>query len=431
MKLRSFIPILALILFVPEILLAESINDKPKFDSLNEHINLALKRSSALKSAYSSYIAATNKTPQAISLPDPKLSYGYFINSVETRVGPQEHKVGIAQSFPWFGTLSLRGDVADAEARAELNRFLALKNKTVYEVTKSYVELAYIDSAIGVTKDTIQLVQSWENVLQERFRTSSGSHADLVRVQVELGKLEDRLSELNDLRTPLQTQLNSLLNQEELVVANIDKNFLSKAIPSQNKDISFDEVLEGNPELQMIASVIEARKRGVKLAEKKFYPDFTLGVDYVVTGDRDVADGGDDALMGMVSINLPIFWNKNRAAVNEAKAKQRSFEELKKDKEFSLRSQLSKAKFELRDAKRKISLYKDTLIPKTRESIEASYTAYEAGDTSFLDVIDSEQQLLEFQLTLKRAQANSITALTKLHMLAGGFNKLDSTEEGK
>lgn len=430
MKLRLIAALVAVILHVPQLSLAQNASGLAS-NSLNEHIRQALAQNSSLKSAYSSYIAATNRISQLTALPDPKLSYGYFINSVETRVGPQEHKIGISQSFPWFGTLSLRGDVADAEARAELNRFLSLKNKTVYKVTKSYVELAYIDSAIGVTKDTIQLVQSWENVLQERFRTSSGSHADLVRVQVELGKLEDKLAELNDIKIPMQIQLNSLLNQEELIATKIDEHFLSKAIPSKNKDISIRDVLQGNPELQMIASVIEAKKKGVKLAEKKFYPDFTLGVDYVVTGDRDVAGGGDDAVMSVVSINLPIFWDKNKAGLNEAKAKQRSFEELKRDKEFSLRSELSKAKFELRDAKRKISLYKDTLIPKTQESIEASYTAYEAGDTSFLDVIDSEERLLEFQLTLKRAQANSITALSKLRMLAGHFNELQSVEKEK
>ena len=180
----------------------------------------------------------------------------------------------------------------------------------------------------------------------------------------------------------------------------------------------------------MLKAVIEAKESGVKLAERTFYPDFTLGVDYTTVGDRDVSGGGDDAVLGMVSINVPIYWEKNRAAVNEAQARKRGIEQIKKDKELRLTSELSRLNYELRDSKRKISLYKNTLIPKTQESIEASYTAYEAGDTGFLDVIISEQSLLDFQLTLKRAQADNIIATSALAQISGGFNNLSTSMEG-
>ena len=429
LTLAHMIAIAVLLLMPLPSIAAESESRDP--DTLDEYIHYALENSASLKGAFEAYSAATQKSPQVTALPDPKLTYGHFIQSVETRVGPQQHKVGVAQSFPWFGTLTLRGDVADAEAKAEMNRFLALKNKLVFQVTKTYTEIAYVDAAIGITKETMQLVQSWENVLQERFRTSTGSHSDLIRVQVELGKLEDRLLELKDLRTPLTTNLNSLLNREPALITKITPNFLSLSSKRAAQTISFENVLAGNPELLMLDAVIEAREKGVRLAEKKFYPDFTVGVDYIVTGDRDVADGGDDAVLGMVSINVPLYWKKNRAAVREAKARQRSFEQIKRDREFQLRSELSRASYELRDSKRKISLYKNTLIPKTQESIEASYTAYEAGDRGFLDVIDSEERLLDFQLTLKRAQADNVVAVTKLEKLAGNFNKLPTDTEEK
>ena len=429
LTLAHMIAIAVLLLMPLPSIAAESESRDP--DTLDEYIHYALENSASLKGAFEAYSAATQRSPQVTALSDPKLTYGYFIQSVETRVGPQRHKVGVAQSFPWFGTLTLRGDVADAEAKAEMNRFLALKNKLVFQVTKTYTEIAYVDAAIGITKETMQLVQSWENVLQERFRTSTGSHSDLIRVQVELGKLEDRLLELKDLRTPLTTNLNSLLNREPALITKITPNFLSLSSKRAAQTISFENVLAGNPELLMLDAVIEAREKGVRLAEKKFYPDFTVGVDYIVTGDRDVADGGDDAVLGMVSINVPLYWKKNRAAVREAKARQRSFEQIKRDREFQLRSELSRASYELRDSKRKISLYKNTLIPKTQESIEASYTAYEAGDRGFLDVIDSEERLLDFQLTLKRAQADNVVAVTKLEKLAGNFNKLPTDTEEK
>ncbi len=420
----------AILLLIPLPSIAAE-NKNTILSTLDEYIHYALENSASLKGAFESYAAASYRSPQVTTLPDPKLTYGYFLSSVETRVGPQQHKLGIAQSFPWFGTLSLRGDVANAEAKAELNRFLALKNKLAFQITKTYSELAYVDAAIGITKETIQLLQSWENILQERFRTSAGSHSDLIRTQVELGKREDKLLELEDLRTPLKASLNSLLSREPTLITPIKQSFLSIHSVNSIQAVSFKNVLAGNPELLMLNAVIEAKQNGVRLAEKKFYPDVTVGVDYIVTGDRDVAGGGEDAVLGMVSINVPLYWDKNRAAVSEAKARQKSFEQMKKEREFQLRSELSRANYELRNSKRKISLYKNTLIPKTQESIEASYTAYEAGDASFLDVIDSEEHLLNFQLTLKRAETDTILAATKLKKLAGSFNELPTTIEEK
>lgn len=398
-------------------------------ESLDGSIRYGLKNSSSIRAAFEAYTAATYRSPQVSSLPDPKLSYAYFINSVETRVGPQNHKIGLAQSFPWFGTLNLKGKKANAEARAEFNRFLALKNRLVLRVTEAYVELAYVDASIKVTKDTIELVRSWENVLRERFRTATGSHSDLIRVQVELGKLEDRLSELGDLRHPLSSTLNSVINREQDFAVSASANFLSDHAKIASAIVTIDDVSQGNPELLMLSAAIEAKELGVDLAEKKFYPDFTVGLDYIVTGDRDVSGGGEDSVLGMVSINLPLYLEKNRAAVHQAKANRRSFEQLKRDKEFELRSELSRANFDLRDSERKLSLYRDTLIPKSRESIEASYTAYQAGDASFLDVIDSEQRLLEFRLILRRAQANKIIANAKLQEISGGFSQVGGRHE--
>ena len=418
----------ASLLFVPMTSFAAD-SGGDKLTTLAHYIQYGLSNSAELKSAFDAYRAATYVSPQVSALPDPKLNYGYFIRSVETQVGPQKQKIGIAQSFPWFGTLALREDQANSEASAELNRFLALKNKLVFEISKAYIELVYIDAAISVTKDTIQLVQSWENVFQERFRTSTGSHSDLVRIQLEMGKLEDKLLELKDLRTPLSASLNSLINREVEQLIVVEADFLSSASQRELESISMENLRSGNPELSMLEAMIKAKKSGIRLAEQKFYPDFTLGVDYIATGDRDVADGGKDAVLGMASINIPLNWEKNHAAVNEAKARQKSFKQMKKAREFQLRSELSRAKYQLRDSERKVSLYKNTLIPKTQESIEASYTAYQAGDAGFLDLIDSEQRLLDFQLSVKRAQADRATAATKLQQLAGSFSELTAAEK--
>lgn len=405
-------------------------------ETLHDYLRYALEHSANLRDSFAAYQAALRKRPQVTVLPDPRLSYGYFIRSVETRVGPQRHRLGLAQSFPWFGTLALRGEEADLEARAELYRFLTLKNTLVFDIGKTYAELAYLYAAVRITEETMQLVQSWEEVLQVRFSSGIGSHSDLVRVQVELGQLEDRIAEFQDLIRPTQVAFNALLNRAAGAPITLKTDILIETAFNREataaSKLTADTLNVGNPELAMLDTLIAARRAGIQLAEKKYYPDFTLGIDYIATDDRPGRQAnGKDAVLPTLSLNIPLYWEKNRAAVEEAQLRQRSVEERRKDREYMLTADFARAKFDLRDAERKIALFTHTLIPKAEESIEASYTAYESGQAGFLDVLDSERRLLDFELSLSRAQTDRAIATTQLFMLSGAYTDFLFSEEGK
>ncbi|MCB0331268.1 MAG: TolC family protein, partial [Bdellovibrionales bacterium] len=195
--------------------------------SLDDYILFALKASSELKSAFASYRAALQKSPQVSTLPDPTLNYGYFIKEVETRVGPQEQKVGLMQPIPWFGKLSLKGEIADSEAKAAFYAFLAKKNKLVTDVTDAYFELAYLKSASEITDANFELLKRWEQVVAQKYRSQTGTQADLIKVQVELGKLEDKLKELKDLEAPLLARFNALLNRESYLAVSVSQDALA------------------------------------------------------------------------------------------------------------------------------------------------------------------------------------------------------------
>ncbi len=72
---------------------------------LNEYLKIAAENNPGLQVNFNEYMAAMEKVPQVKSLPDPMVAFGYFIQPVETRVGPQEWRFNMAQSFPWFGLL--------------------------------------------------------------------------------------------------------------------------------------------------------------------------------------------------------------------------------------------------------------------------------------------------------------------------------------
>ena len=69
--------------------------------SLSVCLQYSLKNNAQIEAAFYRWNAALENVPQVTTLPDPRLTYGYFLNEVETRVGPQQHRVSVGQMFPW------------------------------------------------------------------------------------------------------------------------------------------------------------------------------------------------------------------------------------------------------------------------------------------------------------------------------------------
>jgi outer membrane protein TolC len=84
-----------------------------------------------------------------------------------------------------------------------------------------------------------------------------------------------------------------------------------------------------------------------------------------------------------------------------------------------LEAELELALYHFRDAKRKVDLYRDTLVPKGRQSLDVARQGFEAGKVTFISLIDAQRLLLEFQLAERRARTNRGQRLAEIEMLSG------------
>ena len=65
----------------------------PEKATLSDLLDYVQKHNPALKAARARWNAARAAIGEVGAWPDPKVSYGYFLEEVETRVGPQEQRV--------------------------------------------------------------------------------------------------------------------------------------------------------------------------------------------------------------------------------------------------------------------------------------------------------------------------------------------------
>ncbi len=396
----------------------------PAFDStttLDNYLVVAMKRNPGLRTAYNDWIADLKKSDYAGSLPDPMFNYGYFVQKVETRVGPQEQRFGLHQAFPWFGTLGAKSDMAFAMSQASYRKFEAARLQLFFQVKAAYFNYYYLGQDLQITRDNLELLKFWESVAQAKYRVGLKKHPDVIKAQVELGKLEDHLQTLQEKQLPLAAHLRALLNLPDSVELPVPSR-ISVAEAPLNEDSVTSVIVQNNPNLKALQAVVTREEAGERLAGKMAMPSFSLGVDYIQTGEAlnpNLAESGKDPWMVGASLTLPIWFGKNKARKEEARARRRAAEYKLSDSENQLVATAQQVLFEYSDALRKTKLYRDGLVPKAQESLNAIYTAYQAGETDFLNVLDAQRQLFDFQLTVARQKSMLATKRAQLEMLSG------------
>lgn len=385
--------------------------------SLYHALEYAALHNPGVEAAFNRWKAAAEQIPQAKTLDDPSINLKQYLRNIATRVG----SFGLSQTFPWFGTLKLKGDMATQEALIAQQQFETALDQLYYEVTSAFAEYYYLDQSTLITQGLLDLTQSSERVAQAKYRAATGPYADVIRAQTELGRLEDQLLALRAQTRPAIAQLNAVLNRPAQAAI---------APPTAIPDVTLTEsdstllvrATQINPSLRALDLAVQREDQAVSLAKRRFYPSFMIGLDYMnSSGSRmtGVMDSGTDPIAGHFSINIPIWRGAYRAGQREAEARRRAAELERRDQENHLQARMQTVLFDFHDTERKISLYHDALIPKAQQSIGASMQGYEAGEVDFLDLLDAQRMLLDFELAEQRARADRLIRLAELRMLVG------------
>lgn len=384
--------------------------------SLDDYFKIAAENNPGLQAKYKTFEAAMQKVPQVNSLPDPTFSFGYFISPVETRVGPQRAKFSLTQMFPWFGTLKARGDAATLMAEAKYQAFLDARNRLYFQVASAWYPLYELNKWKKLEKENIAILNSYKNITTRKFENGNSPMVDVLRVDILLKEAETRLRILDDKEKPLLSAFNSLLNRNETSPVEVIDSLTANIFSVEMKK---DSLLEKNPVLAELDLKMHASEASETAAQKKGLPNIGVGLDYVVVGQPSgmtSADNGKDVLMPMVSVSIPLFRKKYRAAEQEARLMQESFSLQKKDVLNTLVSEFDRASFTLQQQQQLVRLYEEQ-ISTTRQSLNLLFTAYGNSGKEFEEVLRMQQQLLQYQKNKATALAEFQTAQAKINYL--------------
>ncbi|MGB0993790.1 MAG: TolC family protein, partial [Akkermansiaceae bacterium] len=348
----------------------------------------------------------------------------HFVESVQTRTGPQKNILMLSQRLPWFGQLDGRERAADAEAEAVHYAFQARQLLLARMIGLSFYDYAYTGKAIELTTQNLALLEELSPLVEERVRTGDNLNS-LLRLQVEIGKLRDRLATFKQQRPRQSAQIAALLALpgDTLLPWPVWKP-TSEALTSDSPDTRslLASVETNNPELLMLERKINSSKVRSELARLERRPNFTVGLNYIQVDDPTVnpstPDAGKDPWALTFAINLPIWNSRTSAARREAHSNQRAAESELANRQRQLSAAVHSSVSSLRDAQRRVALYHDELLPLAQQALEISRSSYEGGRASLLEIIDSERSLLDLELQLWRAHADAAQQRIVLQTIA-------------
>ncbi|MBC8265811.1 MAG: TolC family protein [Flavobacteriales bacterium] len=405
--MKKYMKLVYIILFFPFIIQAQTFDD---------YLVEAAENNPALKVKYANFEAALQKVEQVKTLNDPTFSFGYFISPAETRLGPQKSRLSLSQKLPWFGTLSAKGNAARFLAEAKYQEFLDAKNDLYFKVKSAYYPLVKLQKDLQLQKENREILFTFKQLSTTAFKNGKSSMSDVIRVDIMIDLSNTTILLLEDKIKPLSTRFNKLLNKDENSVIKIH-NTLDE--PLLIKEYGKDSLVLKNPIIESFALKIKSAQQEVRLAKKSGLPNFGIGLDYVILDkrtDMNVSENGRDIIMPMLSMSLPLYRGKYKAARKQAQFKEASLISAKKNYENKLVSNYESSLFLLKKEQELIKLHQKQII-KTQQIISLLLTEYSNSGKDFEEVLRMQQQLLKYKISEVNAVNNYLIAFAKLDYL--------------
>jgi len=453
-------------------------NGQEQPDSLFNYLEIAAKSNPAVLQKFAEYQAALQKIPQVGSLPDPELNVGLFLSPMELLGGKQVADIRLMQMFPWFGVLKNAKDEMSLMAKAKYELFRDAKLQVFYDVQRTWYELHKVKQNIRISEKNIELLRTIERLAIVRFKavpmgsgaapstrtispaitqgfssgssgmntmggndgntsgaasnqasssmpgssmgSSSGSSglSDVYRIQIEIGDLQNNIELLKSQVNTIAAQFNGYLNRRPEALVILPDTLMADTFQPVLIALA-DSALNKNPMLGMLhfeQQSLEARKQ---MVTRMSYPMIGLGLNYSLINKSEMstsAMNGNDMIMPMVTVTLPIYRKKYKAMQAEADFLKSANAQNYKATFNSLQTEYYQAMQLYHDAQRRVKLYADQ-YQLASKSLDIMFKSFASAGTDLTDILRVRQQTLDYEYRQIEAVADYNTAIAWLKKL--------------
>jgi outer membrane protein TolC len=361
---------------------------------------------------------ARARTPGAGSLDDPMFMYRNWGTPFEKpwHWNHAQHMLMYQQALPGPGKRAARTEVANqqaAESEAQIEvvkREIGVRvRKTCYNLLRSADEHRIHDQQLELSKQALQSATV-------KYTVGRVPQQDVLKAQIAMTRLADHLVMLDEEEESARAELNSLMGRDPSAPLEVMGQYGAPRI-LPNLDELERIALENRPELKAIAATGNVADAQLALARKAYTPDFTVGGGYMLMPEGSMFRNN---YMAEVTVSLPwLNLRKHDSEIKEAKATAQIVRSEQSAQVNTGFLEIQQALIQARAAERSLKLYRDTLRPQAEAAFKSAAAAYQHDRTDFLNLVDSQNMLLEVESSYFKASANFDTRIAELERAIG------------
>lgn len=441
--------------------------------TLEDYLLQAAENNPGLKAAYARYQATAEQVNQA-SLPDPELQVGAFIRPMERYMGNQIADFRLMQMFPWFGMLATQKEEAYHMGQADFQLFLEEKNRLFFEVKSTWNKLLLLQGEQQLALENLDYLLKYESLALMQYQAgnsialpstsfrptkdtnsssttspmsgmggattspmqgaassssgmpllpmagSSSGLSAILQIRLQIKELESTLQQLEANKEVLRYQFQQLLNRPIEADLVLPTTWERARLPLAKQDY-LEKIKESNPMLGMYASEQMAFTQQAKMAKLEGKPMLGAGVNYMAFTSRlesGMPMGGEDMVMPMVTLTLPIYRKKITAKIKQADYLKNGAAMQKEETVNELTLQWASAFRDWEESERLLNLY-EAQVALVEQQLQVMETTYAGGNLALAEVLQTQQLLLDYRskkLNALYQQHQSLAQLDALHL---------------
>ncbi len=333
---------------------------------------------------------------------------------------------GASQQFLFPGKRTLKGEMAARDAESQEAMYELLKLKTVSRVTELYYDLFLAHKNIALLKNREDIFIRIEDQALARYGTGKAMQQEVLMAQTEKYMLLEKEAMFRQKIQSLEAMLRAAIGRQGGAPLGKPPTNLPYRLFLHEADVAAETALRHSPEIKSRNKMIDDANARVMLAKKDYFPDFSVNAGYF---NRS---GIYKDMWGLAStINIPLYYKtKQEPAVREAKAAlaqaKQELEAAKLMIDAAVRDNLAMVKA----ADKLMDLYKNGLISKNSQDVEAALSGYATGKTEAIVILSRIKALLEYenqywvQFTEREKAMARLQAITQgLEGTSGGAQK--------
>ncbi|BDV42881.1 RND transporter [Geotalea uraniireducens] len=420
MKIRSLFLLLTLVAGLA--VAGAALAAEPPPEDLTRLVAAALANNPELKASAARWQLFSNKVAQARSLDDPmlmlKIQNGVVTDPLNFSREPMTAKViGISQQLPFWGKRQLKGEVATLTADSYRWTVDERKLELTRMVKEAWYQIFFIDKSLGIVAKNLRVLDDFITLAETKYAVGQGVQQDILKAQVERSKLLDMQITLEQQRQSAAANLNTLLFRP----ADTPVGTITEALPAPVSQSAAElrQLAYGNrPLLKSLDAQVARGEAGLKLADKDFYPDFNVSLEYMQR-EPVMGNGGYDMYSLGVTFNLPLQRARRHAAVAEANSEITMASEEVQNLKNSINYGVADLLAQLERRRKLLELYKSGIIPQASQTLESATINYRVNKVDFLTLLDSLMSLFNYEREYYDSLADYGVKRAQLEALVG------------